>query len=99
MEKDKFSTIVDIFQYRSINQGDKTAYIHLTDGENDECRITYRELDIKARAIASLLLEHTRTGERALLIYPTGLDFIFAFFGCLYAGLSQYRLILLESIS
>ena len=26
------------------------------------------------------------TGERALLLYPAGLDFIVAFFGCLYAG-------------
>ena len=25
-------------------------------------------------------------GERALLLYPAGLDFIAAFFGCLYAG-------------
>jgi acyl-CoA synthetase (AMP-forming)/AMP-acid ligase II len=27
-----------------------------------------------------------RSGERALLLYPPGLDFIPAFFGCLYAG-------------
>lgn len=26
------------------------------------------------------------SGERALLLYPTGLEFIAAFFGCLYAG-------------
>ena len=25
-------------------------------------------------------------GERALLLYPPGLDFISAFFGCLYGG-------------
>jgi len=25
-------------------------------------------------------------GDRALLLYPPGLDFIDAFFGCLYAG-------------
>ena len=44
------------------------------------------ELDRQARAIAAWLQSLNLEGERALLLYPAGLDFIAAFFGCLYAG-------------
>lgn len=62
------------------------AYVFLADGEHQEQVLTYRELDAKARLIASWLQEYQQTGERALLLYPSGLDYIAAFFGCLYAG-------------
>ncbi len=38
------------------------------------------------RAIAAHLQALGMEGERALLLYPPGLDFIAGFFGCLYAG-------------
>lgn len=66
---------------------DQTAIIYLRDGENDEVSITYQQLDQQARQIAARLQTLTPKGERALLLYPPGLDYIAAFFGCLYAGL------------
>ncbi len=48
--------------------------------------LTYGELDARARSIGALLQEHGARGERALLLYPPGLEYIAAFFGCLYAG-------------
>ena len=48
--------------------------------------ITYRELQQRARAIAHLLGELHCHGERVLLLYPAGLDYIAAFLGCLYGG-------------
>ena len=43
-------------------------------------------MDQQARNIAAHLLRITTPGERALLLYPSGLAFIAALFGCLYAG-------------
>lgn len=54
--------------------------------ESGATTITYRELDAHARAIAQTLLAHTSVGERAVLVYPSGPDYVAAFFGCLYAG-------------
>jgi acyl-CoA synthetase (AMP-forming)/AMP-acid ligase II len=48
--------------------------------------LTYRELQRRARAIAAALRFAGAKGERALLLFPPGLDFIEGFFGCLYAG-------------
>ena len=80
-------TIVDILRRRAREQPDETAYIFLVEGEHEERRVTYAALDRQARTIAGHLLALRRPGDRVLLLYPPGLEFIAAFFGCLYAGL------------
>ena len=82
------SNIVEILQRRATTQGNDTAYIFLKDGENKEIKLTYGELAAQARAIAIRLQALVEKGSRALLVYPYsgGLEFITAFFGCLYAG-------------
>ena len=78
------NSLVDILQQRAQNQPDRQAYIFLQNGKTESGILTYSELDRKAKMIASHL--QSWKGERALLLYPSGLDFIAAFFGCLYAG-------------
>lgn len=80
------STFVDLLCYRAQHQSDQTAYIFLQDGETEGDSLTYKELDRQARAIAARLQSLEVKGSRALLLYPAGLEFIAAFFGCLYAG-------------
>ncbi|WP_424102088.1 AMP-binding protein [Moorena producens] len=63
---------------------EQRAYIFLQSGETESGSFTYGELDRQARAIAAHL--QSMQGERALLLYPSGLEFISAFMGCLYAG-------------
>jgi acyl-CoA synthetase (AMP-forming)/AMP-acid ligase II len=81
------TTLVDLLQQRAANQGNDVAYTFLVDGEAEGPRVTYAALDRTARRIAAeLIARGVMPGERALLLYPPGLDFIAAFFGCLYAG-------------
>ena len=82
----RLTTIVDFLKKRTFYQPDQLAYTFLVDGETEEVTITYQQLEQKTAAIARELLERKATGERALLLYPPGLEFIAAFFGCLYAG-------------
>jgi acyl-CoA synthetase (AMP-forming)/AMP-acid ligase II len=65
---------------------DSLAFCFLVDGEEEGPRLSYADLDRAARAVAAALQDVAGPGERALLQYPPGLDFIAAFFGCLYAG-------------
>ncbi|MEM8779641.1 MAG: AMP-binding protein, partial [Cyanobacteria bacterium P01_G01_bin.49] len=81
-----YSTIVELLRYRASSQSQKTAFVFLEDGETETETLTYLELDRKARAIAAKLQALDLKGERALLLYPSGLDYLAAFFGCLYAG-------------
>jgi acyl-CoA synthetase (AMP-forming)/AMP-acid ligase II len=81
-------TVVDLLRARADRQPDRTAYVFLPDGETDEIRMSYAELDRRARAVAALLQKMGVAGERVLLLYPPGLDYTVAFFGCLYAGVT-----------
>lgn len=80
------STLVELLRHRVRCQRDDTAFLYLVDGENEQLEVTYQELDRQARSIAAWLQSQGLTGERALLLYPAGLEFVAAFFGCLYAG-------------
>ncbi|BAG01936.1 AMP-dependent synthetase and ligase [Microcystis aeruginosa NIES-843] len=80
------STFVDILNHRALQQAEQTAYIFLANGETETARLTYQQLDQKAKALAAQLQLQMSPGERALLLYPSGEEFIIAFFACLYAG-------------
>ncbi len=80
------STLIELLRRRALQQPEHRAYTYLLDGEIEAAHLTYAELDCQARAIGAMLQSYGASGERALLLYPTGLEFIAAFFGCLYAG-------------
>lgn len=67
---------------------DAVAFTFLDHGEPDgpSSRRTYADLHARAAAVAAALREVVAPGERALLLFPPGLEFIDAFLGCLYAG-------------
>ena len=78
--------LVDLLRHLAAHKGNDIAFTYLVDGENEEISLTYAELDRQARGIAAWLQAHGLQGQRALLLYPPGLEFIVSFFGCLYAG-------------
>ncbi len=79
-------TLIDILQDRADSQPEQTIYTFLVDGETEQISLTYQDLEQKAKAIAAYLQSLGAPQERILLLYPPGLGFIEAFFGCLYAG-------------
>ncbi|MBW4632294.1 MAG: AMP-binding protein [Iphinoe sp. HA4291-MV1] len=82
------ATLVDLLRYRAQQQPNHVPYTFLVDGETEKVSFTYEKLDQKARAIAALLQSMKAFEERVLLLYPPGLEFIAAFFGGLYAGVT-----------
>ncbi len=81
-----FPNFVALLRQHAQNLSDKTVFTFLQDGETVTGVLSYADLDQRARAIATTLRNAGAEGERALLLYPPGLDFVAAFFGCLYAG-------------
>jgi acyl transferase domain-containing protein/acyl-CoA synthetase (AMP-forming)/AMP-acid ligase II/acyl carrier protein len=80
------STLIEALRERVRVQPDSEAYIFLTNGLTESARLTYAQLDLRARAIASVLTQKGGRNERALLLFPPGLEFLEGFFGCLYSG-------------
>jgi amino acid adenylation domain-containing protein len=81
-------TFVHLLRERTRTAPDRLAYAFLQNGEEESERLTVGELDARARTIAAALApgEGAPPPPRALLLYPPGLEFVAAFFGCLYAG-------------
>ena len=81
-----FATLVDLLRERARATPERLAFTYLEGGERETDAITYAGLDQKARAIAAYLQRQGFAGERALMLLPSGIDFVAAFFGCLYAA-------------
>src|SRR5262245_4961796 len=82
------STWVEILRWRAAREPDRCAFRFLEVDTEQVITITYSGLDQKAKALAARLQSIEATGKRALLLYPPGLDYIAALFGCLYAGVT-----------
>ncbi len=79
-------TLVEALTLRAESMGDKVLYTYLADGEVETSNFTFSAMDKKARQIAAKLQELGLTGERALLLFQPSLEYMAAFYGCLYAG-------------
>jgi acyl-CoA synthetase (AMP-forming)/AMP-acid ligase II len=83
-DADNFGTIL---RHWAGTRPERLAFRFLIDGETEGPGWTYAELDRQARRTAAALLQHASRGDRALLLYPPGLEFVAALFGCLQAGI------------
>jgi acyl-CoA synthetase (AMP-forming)/AMP-acid ligase II len=82
------SNFVSLFRRRVAEAPDKRAMVFLHDagpGVSEET-VTYRELDRAVKRVASWLLANTSFGDRAILLFPPGTQFLTGFLACLYAG-------------
>jgi acyl-CoA synthetase (AMP-forming)/AMP-acid ligase II len=79
-------TVGELLRRRGAAQPDVVGFRFLHDGEHEVAPLTYGDLERRARAIAAQLQALTSPGDRALLLYPAGLDYVAAFLGCLYAN-------------
>jgi acyl-CoA synthetase (AMP-forming)/AMP-acid ligase II len=80
------ASFVDLLCLRAEREPERIGFEFLEDGEERVARLGYAALDRRARAIAALLAGCGAAGQPVLLLYPPGLEYIAAFFGCLYAG-------------
>ncbi|WP_242167030.1 MULTISPECIES: non-ribosomal peptide synthetase [unclassified Pseudomonas] len=80
-------TLVQSLQRRAAQTPDQVSLRFLADSAEHNVVLSYRDLDQRARTIAAALQANAALGERAVLLFPSGPDYVAAFFGCLYAGI------------
>ncbi|PMX22043.1 MULTISPECIES: non-ribosomal peptide synthetase [unclassified Pseudomonas] len=80
-------TLVQSLQQRAEQTPDQVALRFLAESAEQSIVLSYRDLDLRARTIAAALQANATLGERAVLLFPSGPDYVAAFFGCLYAGI------------
>ena len=80
-------TVSELLQERTRERPDAVGFTYLSDGEAERETLSHADLDRRASAIAAALhAAGAAPGDRALLLLAPGLDYVSAFFGCLYAG-------------
>lgn len=82
------ATLVELLRHRARTSPDRQAYRWIPEGDGSPTGVTDALLDERARAIAATLQGLGLSGQRVLLLYPPGLEYIAAYFGCLYAGVT-----------
>jgi len=83
----RLQTFVDIAKWQSQRIGNATAFTFLTPGENRAEAMDYRTLDQRIRAVAAVLAENGRRGQRVLIVQQPGIEYITSLFACMYAGM------------
>jgi len=79
-------TLADVLRGRAEEESERVALRFLgTDGEPSQTW-DYRTLDRRARVVAAAIERVAAPGDRALILLPSGPDYVAAFFGCFYAG-------------
>lgn len=80
--------LIEFLWKNSVHKGNSLAYRYLETGEvaGPRLEITWLELANKVKATAALLQTQAQVGDRALLLYGPGLDFIVAICACFASG-------------
>ena len=79
-------TLVQALTQRAALTPERVALRFLAEDARDQAVLSYRDLHLRACSIAAALQARAVPGDRAILLFPSGPDYVAAFFGCLYAG-------------
>ena len=79
------STLLELLEDRAALRADAPLFHFAGDDDGEQDTLPYSTLLRRAHAIGASLQQFVRPGERAVLLYPPGLDYISGFFGCLAA--------------
>lgn len=81
-------TILDFLEERAAKNANDLAFRFLCNGELDGpiTEWTFSELYQQSAGVAADLVDQGLAGESVLLVFPPGLDFVKAFYGCLLAN-------------
>ncbi|MEY2929893.1 MAG: hypothetical protein RL033_642, partial [Pseudomonadota bacterium] len=87
MDRSHVPTFPEVLDDWATKTPDRRAYLYLSDGEKEDVSLNFVQLRDATREAARRLSLLAQPGDRVILFYPSGLDFIVAFLGCLQAGI------------
>lgn len=85
LEFNKATTLIELMYLQADAYPDRQAYTYLSENNNSDISISYGELARRVDALAVKLRSHNLQGQRALILYPSNLDFLIIFLACMSA--------------
>ncbi|WP_332116557.1 fatty acyl-AMP ligase [Azorhizobium caulinodans] len=81
-----FSSLVDMLRHQAQHTPDKRALVFSSGKPEIEPELSFAGLYAQAATLARQIADQTQPGDRALLVFPSGLEFVVSYFACLMAG-------------
>lgn len=82
-----YNSVNGLLSYWATFTPDKLAYMFLEDRTFDEKTLTFQQLYLRSIAVSGKLQKILDPQDRAILLLPSGLEFVQAFYGCLMANI------------
>ncbi|BET95949.1 AMP-binding protein [Xenorhabdus taiwanensis] len=82
-----YETWNELLKYRATEFAEQRVFTFLGENQEELASLTYAQLYKQAKNLAGVLKEKGQDKDRILLLYPAGLDYVVAFYACLYAGM------------
>src|SRR4051812_34843199 len=79
-------SLSDLLHFRAVHQPRRIAYRIIRDSQLREDAVSYLDLHQRALAVAAGLQACGLEDKRIVVLHQTGVEFLAAFFGTLYAG-------------
>ncbi len=79
------STLLDLLEER-VTRLSEAPLFHFVEDSDDSGPLSYSGLLRRARSLGACLQQLAAPGERAVLLYPPGLEYVTGFFGCMVSG-------------
>jgi len=80
------SSLSEVLEHQALRRPDTAAVTVYLDRPGERPSLSFSALHAQASGLAGRLAEETAPGDRALLIFPSSLEFVVAYFACLMAG-------------
>ncbi|MBB2487697.1 AMP-binding protein [Mitsuaria sp. WAJ17] len=77
---------VALLRAQAARRPEHAALVFLPDGEREGARLSYAQLDQRARGLAAALQAQGLQDRHVLLMLPSGVHYVLGFLACLYAG-------------
>jgi acyl-CoA synthetase (AMP-forming)/AMP-acid ligase II len=84
--RDEFTSVAASIRHWARNRPDDLALLFLADGENESARLSFGELDNRARHLSGRMIRAGLSGQPVLVPALSEPAFLSALCGCLYAG-------------
>ncbi len=86
LDRPPIATLLELCRYHAATRPSAAAYAWLNALEVETLCLTYAELDRRARCIGAQVAALGLSGQRVLLLYGVGVEFVIAFLGGIYGG-------------
>lgn len=81
-----FSSLAEVLEHQAARRPDAPAVTVYSDRAAERPSLTFSGLQAQVSLLAERLAAETSPGDRALLVFPSCIEFVVAYFACLMAG-------------